>query len=155
MTETEYGEFLEAVDENNREFVSDLHTFLLENGCDSERKTAKSGYTVSYILNDTGKTLANYVFRKTGIKMRIYPKNLNRYEELLNTFPDKMKKDIKKSSVCKRMVNPDACNPRCSMGYRFDLEDEIYEKCRYMAFFFGLSEENNPFIKALLKEEFN
>ena len=28
-----------------------------------------------------------------------------------------MKKEITKASVCKRLINPNDCNPKCAMGY--------------------------------------
>ena len=64
-----------------------------------------------------------------------------------------IKKEIKKASVCKRLVNPDDCNPKCVMGYTFMLDGERYQKCRYMAFQPALSEENNPYIMEFLEKE--
>lgn len=153
MIDTNFSDFLEIVDSINRDFVIYINTFLLEHGCKCEIKLAKSGFTVSYILNNTNKTLANFVCRKTGIKLRLYPQNLNKYETFLNTLPDKLKKEIKKASVCKRLINPDDCNPKCVMGYTFLMDDERYQKCRYMAFLITLNPENNPFIKSFLEKE--
>ena len=62
-------------------------------------------------------------------------------------------KEIKKASVCKRLINPDDCNPKCIMGYTFVLDGEQYQKCRYMAFQPTLSEENNPYINQFLENE--
>lgn len=145
--------FLDSVDGRNREFVLELHNYLLSNQCKCDIKEAKSGFTVSYILCDTKKTLATFVFRKTGIKLRILAEHVAQYEELLNTLPEKMKKEIRKGSVCKRLLNPDDCNPKCSMGYTFSMDEEKFQKCRYMAFMPTLTEENNPYIKQLLEKE--
>lgn len=93
------------------------------------------------------------MIRKSGVKLRIYPENINKYQGLLNTLPNKMKKDIKKSSVCKRLVNPNDCNPKCVKGYSFILDDQIYQKCRYMAFMPTLNIENNFYIKQFLEQE--
>lgn len=65
----------------------------------------------------------------------------------------KVKKEIKKASVCKRLINPDDCNPKCIMGFTFVMDGEKYQKCRYMAFQPTLSEENNPYIKQFLEKE--
>ena len=54
---------------------------------------------------------------------------------------------------CKRLINPDDCNPKCVMGYTFALDGEQYQKCRYMAFQPTLSEENNPYIRQFLEKE--
>ena len=148
-----YKLFCETVDERFRYFVDDINDYLIENQCKSDIKSAKSGYLVSYVLKDTKRTLATFVSRKTGMKLRIYPEHIGQYQSFLNTLPEKMKKDIKKASVCKRLINPYACNPKCIMGYSFSLDDEAYQKCRYMAFMPTLSEENNSYIKKFLEKE--
>lgn len=148
-----FGQFIESVGEENREFVLKLNDYLLENNCKCDIKTSKSGYVVSYILCETKRTLVNFVFRKSGVKIRIYADHVAEYQEFLDELPDKMKKEIKKASVCKRLLNPDDCNPKCAMGYSFVLEGLPYQKCRYMAFMPTLNEQNNPYIKGFLERE--
>lgn len=145
--------FLESVDGHFQNFVIEINNFLTQNNCRCEIKNAKSGYVVSYVFCDTKKTLANFVFRKTGIKLRIYADHIAQYQDFLNSLPEKMKKDIKKASVCKRLVDPDSCNPKCKMGYTFTLDNETYKKCRNMAFMPTLSDENNPYIRQFLENE--
>ncbi len=144
--------FLETVDDRYRDFVNQIHAYLTEKGCKCKIQTAKSGYTVSYVFNNN-RTFATFLSRKAGMKLRIYPKQLQKYQEFLDTFPEKMKEEIKKSSVCKRLVNPDECNPKCVMGYAFIMDGEPYQKCRHMAFQPTLSEENNPFLLRFLEYE--
>ena len=148
-----FNQFMETVDEKNRGFVGELNEMLVNNNCKCNIKSAKSGYVVSYVRGDTKRTLANFVFRKTGIKIRIYADNISAYQELLNQLPEKMKVDIRKASICKRLVNPEDCNPKCPMGYTFVLDGIPYQKCRNMAFMPTLNEENNPFIKMFLEKE--
>lgn len=145
--------FLETVDERFRGFVSRIDEYLTENGCKCDIKLQKSGYVVSYVLNGSKRTLATFISRKTGMKLRIYPEHLREYQSFLDTLPEKVKKEIKKASVCKRLINPDDCNPKCVMGYAFVLDGEPYQKCRYMAFQPALSEENNPYIMQFLEKE--
>ncbi len=145
--------FMETVDERFRGFVSQINEYLTENGCNCDIKLQKSGYIVSYVLNSGKRTLATFISRKTGMKLRIYPEHLLEYQSFLDTLPEKVKKEIKKVSVCKRLVNPDDCNPKCVKGYTFVLDGEQYQKCRYMAFQPALSEENNPYIKQFLEKE--
>jgi hypothetical protein len=147
-----YNLFMETVDGRFRNFVNQINEYLTEKGCKCDIKTAKSGYVVSYVLSSK-RTLATFISRKTGMKLRIYPEYIREYQEFLNTLPEKMKKDIKKASMCKRLVNPDDCNPKCVMGYTFEMDGEQYKKCRYMAFQPTLSEENNPYIKGFLENE--
>ena len=145
--------FMETVDGKFRNFVNQIPEYLTENGCQCDIKLQKSGYMVSYVLNSSKRTLATFVSRKTGRKLRIYPEHIQRYQNFLDTLPEKAKKEIKKASVCKRLVNPNDCNPNCRMGYIFTLDGAQYQKCRYMAFQLTLSEENNPYIKQFLEEE--
>lgn len=149
----QFNEFLDTVDSRYQKFVIKVNDFLTQNDCKCEIKTAKSGFTVSYILRKNKRTIATFISRKTGMKLRIYPEHIGQYEDFLDTLPDKMKKGIKKASVCKRLINPDDCNPKCVMGYDFSLDNEHYQKCRYMAFMLTLSEENNPYIQSFLEYE--
>ncbi|RHR31500.1 hypothetical protein DWX43_05830 [Clostridium sp. AF19-22AC] len=151
MEKTEFNDFIATVPAENQDFVKELHDRLMEHGCKIEIKTAKSGYMVSYIYNK--KTVANYVFRKKGMLVRIYGVHVNEYEEVLETLPDEMVRSIQKAPICKRMADPNACNPRCSMGYDFWMKGEHYQKCRSSAFMFLACPENNPFIRTLLINE--
>lgn len=148
-----FQEFLDSVDAENQKFVSDLHEELTGRGCKAEVKLAKSGYVVSYILNK--KTIANYVFRKKGLAARIYAGHIAGYMEVLEDLPDGMARAVQEAPVCKRLINPAACNQKCSMGYDFILKGERLQKCRNNAFMFLLSEESRPFIKTLLLNEVN
>lgn len=56
----------------SRDFVEDINNFLLNSNCKRDIKIAKSGFTVSYLLQDTKRTLATFVCRKTGIKLALH-----------------------------------------------------------------------------------
>jgi len=148
-----FNMFLETVDARFRGFANQINEYLTKNGCKCDIKLQKSGYVVSYVLNSSKRTFAMFVSRKTVMKFRIYPEHIQEYQNFLDTLPEKLKKEIEKASVCKRLINPDDCNPKCVMGYTFVLDGKQYQKCRYMAFQFTLSEENNPYIKQLLERE--
>lgn len=146
-----FQDFLASVDGETQGFVSELHDELTALGCKIDVKLAKSGYVVSYSLNK--KTIANYVFRKKGLMARIYANHIAQYMDVLETLPEAMVEAIRKAPVCKRLVDPAACNPRCSMGYDFILKGERLQKCRNNAFLFLLSDETRPYAKALLLNE--
>ena len=152
MADQNYDTFLESTGAS-RDFVEEINRLLLDSNCTREIKTAKSGFTVSYLMQDTKKTLATFVCRKTGIKIRIFPQRLPAYMEFLDTLPTKMKKEIAKASVCKRLINPEDCNPKCVMGYDFIMDKAHYQKCRYMAFMPTITEESTPYIIKLLEKE--
>lgn len=147
----EFQDFIATVPAENQDFVKELHDKLMDYGCKIEIKTAKSGYMVSYTYNK--KTVANYVFRKKGMLVRIYGVHVNDYESVLETLPDEMIHTIQKAPICKRMADPDACNPKCSMGYDFWLKGEHCQKCRSSAFLFMVCPQNNPWIRTLLLHE--
>lgn len=148
-----FNAFIETVEEHFRSFVSQINKYLTENGCKCDIKLQKSGYVTSYVLSSTKRTLATFISRKTGMRLRIYPEHIQEYQSFLSTLPENVKKEIKKASVCKRLIDPNDCNPKCMMGYTFVLDGERYQKCRYMAFQPTLSEENNPYIKQFLEKE--
>ncbi len=112
-----FADFLASVDGENQQFVSDLHDELTELGCKAAIKLASNGFVVSYSLNK--KTIANYVFRKKGLIVRIYAGHIAQYEDVLDTLPDEMARAVLDAPVCKRMVDPTACNSKCAMGYDF------------------------------------
>ena len=146
-----YDDFIAAVDADCMPLVAELHRTLTDSGCKLEVKEAKSGYVVSYLC--AGKTLLNYVFRKKGMLARIYANHLPQYMALMETLPQAMKKGIAAAPDCKRLLNPEACNPRCATGYDFLMEGQRHQKCRYSAFQFLLCEENNPFIRNFVGRE--
>ncbi len=152
MTDKNYEEFLEITG-TSRNFVENINDFLLDHNCKREIKTAKSGFTVSYLFPNAKKTLATFVCRKKGIKIRIFPQRLNEYMDFLDTLPAGMKKEIAKASVCKRLIDPEDCNPKCVMGYDFIMDKAHYQKCRYMAFMPTITEESTPYIIKLLEKE--
>lgn len=146
-----FEDFIAVVSEENQDFVRELHNRLLGLGCRIEIKSAKSGYMVSYLYNK--KTIANYVFRKKGMLVRIYGVHVNDYENILETLPDEMVHAIQTAPVCKRLIDPNDCNPRCSKGYDFWLKGEHYQKCRNGAFMFLVCPQNHPFIQSLILKE--
>ncbi|MGI6069697.1 MAG: hypothetical protein ACOYBE_04640 [Blautia sp.] len=148
---TAFDDFVASVPAENRDFVEEVHNKLMKLGCKMEIKSAKSGYMVSYLSHK--KTVANYVFRKKGMFVRIYGVHVNEYENILETLPDEMIREIQKAPACKRLADPDACNPKCSMGYDFWLKGEHYQKCRNRAFLFLVCPQNNPAIQSLLLKE--
>jgi len=133
-------------------FVLQTHSYLLENGCVMKMSIAKNGYLVSY--SDINKrVIANFVFRKRGLVIRIYGDNVNLYNDFLETLPDEMKKAIDKAPVCKRLIDITKCNSRCRMGYEFTLNGAIHKKCQYNCFMFAVDFESIPFISDFLKNE--
>lgn len=148
-----FEDFVQAAGAQHEEFITHLHDYLLENQCEYKIQQAKSGYVVSYIYQPDKRTVANYVFRKKGVMLRIYADSVSRYMEMLNQWPASMKATIEKAGPCKRMLAPDACNPRCSMGFDFVMDGVRHQKCRNGGFFFLVEDETKPHLRAMMEQE--
>lgn len=155
MAKAEYlfEDFLKEVHPEHHEFVAQLNDFLVPEKCSMKIELAKSGYVLSYVHKKTKKVIANYVFRKSGMLVRIYGESVNKYNEFLNSLPDEMINAIEKASVCKRMLDPASCNSRCSMGYDFTVKGDRYQKCKYGSFMFLINHNSIPFIKEFIENE--
>ena len=133
-------------------FVLELDEYLIAKGSKRTIKAAKSGFVTSYSSPTSGRALLNYVFRKSGVKMRIYAEHIGEHSEVLNCLPDKMKADIKKAGDCKKLTGL-TCTPTCTAGYTFVMDGEEYRKCKNMAFFHSLTAGNIEHILKLIKAE--
>jgi len=149
----QFEDFLLDVHPAYQPFVTQTHQTLLQAGYQIKIDMAKSGFLVSYFDKKTKRSLANFVFRKSGLVVRIYGEHVNNYLDVLETLPESMTKAIDKAPVCKRFLNPAACNSRCPMGYDFVLKGKQQQKCRYSGFMFPVNEESVPFIQAFLARE--
>lgn len=148
-----YEDFLAETDPAVTTHINRINDYLLGNGCGIKMDLSKSGYVVSYTFLKTKKVIANFVFRKKGIIIRIYGAMIHNYEKLLEDFPDEMIKSIEKAPVCKRLLDPAKCNSKCGMGYDFNLKGENYKKCQYNSFMFLVNEQNIGSIMNFLENE--
>ncbi|MCL2811315.1 MAG: hypothetical protein FWD25_05425 [Clostridia bacterium] len=148
-----FEDFLLDVHPAYHEFVQQTHEMLQQRGYKMKIEMAKSGFLVSYFGKKTKRSIANFVFRKSGLVVRIYGECVNQYLDFMETLPDSMIKAIDKAPICKRLVNPTACNGRCPMGYDFMLKEKHQQKCRYNGFMFPVNDEHVSFIKTFLERE--
>ena len=144
--------FLNDIPAESQGFVLELDKYLTSKGSKRTIKAAKSGFVTSYTSPVTGKALLNYVFRKTGVKMRIYAQSIGEHSDILSSLPENMKADIIKAGDCKKLNGLD-CSPTCTGGYTFIMDGVEYKKCKNMAFFHSLTEENFDAIKKLIRSE--
>jgi hypothetical protein len=151
--EVKFEDFLLNVSPANLGFVNEIHDFLLENGCSFKIEAAKSGHVLSYLLPKTKKVIVNYVFRKSGMIVRIYGANIGNYADFLSSLPNGMIKAIEKAPACKRLADPTKCNSRCPLGYVFDLSGKTYKNCRYNSFMFELKDEHFTAIRDFIEKE--
>lgn len=151
--EIPFEDFLITVDPKYQAFVFGLHEYMLENDCKTKIELKSSGHLVSYQHTPTKKVIVNFVFRKKGLIVRIYGDNVNKYLAFMEGLPVGMAKSIAKAPVCKRLVNPNDCNPKCSKGYDFNIGGEHFQKCRYNCFMFEVNDESNTYIKSFIENE--
>ena len=144
--------FLQAIPAEYQSFVLEMDEYLISKGSKRTIKAAKSGLVTSYSSPTSGRTLLNYVFRKSGVKMRIYADHIGGHPEVLNCLPGKMKSDIKKAGDCKKLTGF-TCTPTCTAGYTFVMDGEEYRKCKNMAFFHSLTAGNIEHILKLIRAE--
>ena len=145
--ELSFEGFLLNVNPVYQDFVKKTHAWLLENGCKLKLQLAKNGYVVSYSHVQSRRVLLNFVFRKSGLVVRIYGDSADQYTDFLETLPDAMIKSIAKAPECR------LCNARCNKGYAFSIRGKAYQKCRYNCFLFAVDDESIPFIKSFLENE--
>lgn len=143
--------FLSAVAPEHQGFVVQLNDKLIEQGCDLVIKEVKNGYTASYQVEK--KTVMNWVFRKAGILARIYGDNADKYEDVITSLPDDMKKKMTASRDCKRLIDSNACSPTCVKGFVYSLNGVAHKKCRNDGMFFLLTNETAEHIEGLVCAE--
>ncbi|NLW78681.1 MAG: hypothetical protein GXY32_04630 [Ruminococcaceae bacterium] len=148
-----FEDFIAVVDPATVPFVMTLDSLMRSAGCTVGIEPAKNGYVVSYKHTGSGRVLANFVFRKKGLVIRLYADNILKYMERLESLPAAMKSKVAKAPLCRRLVNPELCNPHCPKGYEFILDGENHQKCRYNCFMFFLDDASNPAIRQLLEAE--
>jgi len=148
-----FGQFLETVDNNYKDFTEKTNANLLSNGYISKIESKANGYFVSYSHQKSKRSLLNFLFRKSGLICRIYPENVDRHHEIVHSLPDKMVQEINKAAKCKRFLNPDDCWDKCLGGYDFNIKDTNYKRCRYSCFQFLVTDESMSYIDDMVRKE--
>jgi len=148
-----FDQFLMDVLPDNLPFVLEVHENLVQRGYQTKVALAKNGYVLSYLHPKTRKTMLNYVFRKSGMLLRLYGDHFGTYLDLVRSLPAPILAQIGKHPDCKRLLDPTACSSRCPMGYAFAVGDTMYRKCRYGCFLLPLNRETAPHLRALVEKE--
>jgi hypothetical protein len=146
-----YEQFLEAADASNRAFAQDLHGLLLGNGCKATFEEKKTSLLGSYKHTKTKKSVINLLLKKHGLVVRIYGENAGKYLDFLNTLPEEMVQAIDGAYDCKRLVS-NTCSPKCS-GYDVTIGSVRFQKCRYNAFEFLVTDISGPYVKSFVEHE--
>ena len=142
-----FNDFLATVEPRHQHFVADLHKRLTEKNSKAKVESKASGFFVSYAYPKTKKSLLNFLFRKSGLLVRIYPRNMD--AGIPNSITATMIAEIEKSLDCK------LCSDKCPKGYKFIIKDKSYDKCRYNAFLFAVTEESKGILTEWIQTEIN
>lgn len=148
-----YDTFLLDVPPMQMPYVQQINALLLQNGCTVRVEPAKSGYVVSYDHAGSKRVLANFIFRKKGVMIRIYADHVVGYQEILAEMPPALRAAVSKAPICRRLHDPAKCNARCPMGNVFTLDGVEHKKCRYNNFIILVDEAGYPAIQALIEKE--
>ena len=146
----EFTEYQDLLPIEIRETVQNIHAELSAMDFTEEIKEAKSGPVLSYMKDS--KVLLNYVYRKSGIKVRLYAAGIAAYGDCLAALPDSMKTELKKATDCKKL-NGLPCTPTCPGGYTYTLDGELLKKCRSTAFLMTLNQKTAEYIQTLILRE--
>ena len=149
----QFEDFLMSVNEAHKDFVLTVHETLLREGCKVKIESKASGFFVSYAHPKTKRSLLNFIFRKKGLIVRLYPSDVEKCAQLLDRLPESMEKEIAKACNCKRLIDPADCNSKCPMGYDITIRGTRYQKCRYNCFMFTVTDESVPFIMEFIALE--
>jgi hypothetical protein len=152
-SEYQFEDFLANVSEDNKDFVKKVHESLTRDDYKINVESKASGFFASYSHLKTKRSIMNFLFRKKGLLVRIYGDNCGEYAYLLNKLPDNIVKQIDKTGVCKRLINPQDCNAKCVMGYDFYIGDKHYQKCRNSRFCLEVDSESIPFLTEMIENE--
>jgi len=151
----QFENFLADVPPDCKEFAAKIHESLLGDGYKCKIESKASGFFVSYSHPQTRRSLLNFLFRKQGLLLRLYADHAGQYADFLNGLPEEMEREIKKAPVCKRLLNPADCNPKCVAGYDFFVGENHYQKCRYGCFQFAVNARSIPVLTEFVELERN
>lgn len=152
-SEYQFVDFLANVNPDCKDAVVIIHDTLTGDGYKTKIESKSNGFFVSYSHPKTKRSMLNLLFRKKGLIARIYGDNIGKYPEFLDSLPENMEKEIGKAGTCKRLIDPQDCNPRCVKGYDFFVRGNRYQKCRYSCFQFTMSPESIPAITEFIEKE--
>jgi hypothetical protein len=151
MTKITFEQFLESVDRHYQPFASDLHNYLIDNGCKATIEEKKKGLFISYKHTKSKKVIANFLLGNGEMRVRIYGENAYNYLDFLNTLPNEMVQSIADAGECMRLVY-EKCSTKCA-GYDVTIYNERYQRCRYGAFEFLVTATSSSFIKSFVENE--
>lgn len=140
-----FDDFLKTVEPQHKGFAENTHKELIANGYKAIIESKATGFFIGYKHPKTKRSLLNFLFRKKGLLVRIYP--ASRTPIISNEITEEMIQEIDKNPNCKK------CSEKCPKGYKFTIGGQAYDKCWYGAFLFTITEKSKPIIEKWVKTE--
>ena len=146
MVKHKIDDFIEAVEPTHQAFAKATHEVLNTSGYKMKIESKASGLFVSYSHPKTKRSILNFLFRKSGLLVRLYIDNSSSHFSM-DDLPASMEKEINKAPNCKM------CSEKCNKGNKFLMRGQAYDKCRYNAFLFAVTEESKPILTKWIENE--
>ena len=149
-------DFLTIVQDNCKDFVTQIHEMMLGDGFKQKIQVTKStglqlAYSQPKIKSVTGIILIFFA-REDKLMIRIYATNHTKYPDILNTLPERITNQIGNATDCKKFIDPQKCWAGC-MGYDFHVREKRYQKCIVDCFQLIVDSEGIPFLLEIIKSE--
>ena len=149
----QYSDFFLEVPDKNKDFVTEIHELLTNSEYKLKIEPKAIGYMATYSHPKTKHSLLNFVFRKTGLHIRLYGNNYSKYQDILDILPQSMIAQMQKAGDCPRLLGESKCMPKCAMGYDFKIGGTHFQKCRIGCFFLLVDDESTPLLLEMVKRE--
>jgi len=149
----QFEDFLAEVDQEQKAAVTKIHKSMTESGYKYKVEKKALGFALSYKHPKTKRSICNMLFRKDGLRIRIYAESHIQYAAFIENLPEDMEAQVAKAVNCKRFLIPPECSDTCSAGYDISIRGNRYQKCRYSCFFFKANNDNLPIITELIELE--
>ena len=152
----QFEEFLETVPLLNRDFVCRVRELLLHKNYKGRLSVTKStGFQLAFHepkIKSTVGILAIFFKRQDPLILRIYGRNHQCYQDVLEELPSWMVSHIKEAMDCKKFKDPEACWKGCR-GLDFSVRGEIFQKCLVDCFEFKVDEASEPHLLRIIEGE--
>ena len=150
---SDFINFLSEVDNDNMDFVMEVHEKLSQMGCKVKITSTKaSPYQLAYTMPNSRKGILNFYLRKKGLKVRITITDPQKHADVLNSLPENMLSQMENKAACRKLVEGCECLDHCS-GFDFHIGETHYQKCRFYCFQFDVDSESILFFFQLLERE--
>jgi len=152
----QFEDFLITVKDDDKDFVTEVHEMLLQEGYKPKIQVTKSnGFQLSYhqpkIKTVAGRILIFFLC-EGKLMVHLFSNNHEKYPNVLNNLPERIVSQIDKAEDCIKFADPERCWKGC-IGYEFDIRENHYQKCSAQCFRLEIDATSMPYLFELIKCE--